>query len=114
MDCTALLGKLPRFRNNSVLIQRQQTVYDIIDEVIEAHKIFAADYDAIAKDFYTGDAVTTAKKLFDFCKGNIKYKIEGEGKQTTKSPAAILTYRQGDCKHYAGFIGGVLDAINRK
>lgn len=113
MQSSFLLGRLPEFQNNAVLIQKQQTVFDIINEVLTAHEIFAADYNNIASDFYTGNTETTCKKLFDFCKANVRYKIEGEGRQTTKSPAAILTIAEGDCKHYAGFIGGVLDAINR-
>jgi hypothetical protein len=114
MDCDVLLGKLPAYKKEFVLIQNKQTVHDIVREVLEAHKVFAGDYDEIAEDFWTGDIVTTCKALFDFCKDNINYKIEHEGKQTTKSPAAILAMGFGDCKHYAGFIGGVLSAIERR
>jgi hypothetical protein len=114
MESSLLIGKLPPYQNNAVLVQRNQTVYDIINEVLEAHELFRRDYDNIAADFWTGDIETTARKIFDFLKRNVRYKIETEGKQTTKSPAAILAHGIGDCKHYASFINGVFDAINRK
>jgi len=114
MESSLLIGKLPPFQNNAVLVQRNQTVYDIINEVLDAHDLFRKDYDNIATDFWTGDIETTAKKIFDFLKRNVRYKIETEGKQTTKSPAAMLATAIGDCKHYASFINGLFDAINRK
>jgi hypothetical protein len=114
MESSLLIGKLPPYQNNAVMVQRNQTVYDIINEVLDAHELFRKDYDNIAADFWTGDIETTARKLFDFLKRNVRYKIETEGKQTTKSPAAILAHGVGDCKHYASFINGVFDAINRK
>jgi hypothetical protein len=114
VSSSLLIGKLPRFAGNAMTIVKKQSVYDIINEVLDAHKIFAPDYNNIATDFWKGNVIDTCKAIFSFCKSNISYKIEGEGRQTTKSPAAMLTSGEGDCKHYAGFIGGVLDAINRK
>lgn len=113
---SSLLGKLPPFTNQSTLIEKNQGVHDIIREVQEAHNIFCSDYDCIATEFLRGNTYETCKALFDFCKINIRYKIESEDKQTTKSPAAILALGDsigGDCKHYAGFIAGVLDALSR-
>jgi len=108
-----LLQKLPPFTNSSLLIENKQSVHDIINEVLEAHKIFENDYNNIAADFWAGSPAETAKVLFKFLKDNVRYKIEGEDYQTTKSPAAILAMKQGDCKHYAGFIGGILAACSR-
>lgn len=109
-----LLGKLPPFSNRRVLIEGKQSVNDIIREVLTAHRIFATDYDKIAADFWQGSVYNTCLYLWNFCKSTVKYKVEQEENQTTKSPAAILTQATGDCKHYAGFIGGVLDALNRQ
>lgn len=108
-----LLEYLPPFNNNSVLIEKNQEVHDIVREVIEAHKYFGQDYDFIYQFFDTGSIKDVCKSLFDFCKQNVDYKIESETKQTTKSPAAIVATGEGDCKHYAGFIAGVLSAIVR-
>jgi transglutaminase-like putative cysteine protease len=114
MNSNDLLAVLPPYTNTSVTIKKTQTVNDIVREVLEAHAAFAPHYDSIAAFFDNGSNATIARNLFDFLKSNVRYKIEPEEKQTTKSPAAILSQAQGDCKHYAGFIAGVLDALNRQ
>lgn len=108
-----LLEVLPPFLNDSIIIEKKQDIHDIIKEVLEAHRFFSNDYDYIFQFFDAGSIKQICENLFNFCKSNIDYKIESEDQQTTKSPAAILATGEGDCKHYAGFIGGVLSAINR-
>jgi hypothetical protein len=109
-----LLGKLPPYSNRRVVIERRQSVYDIIREVLTAHRLFASHYDTIAAEFWRGDLSRTSAYLWQFCKNNIRYHVETEESQTTKSPAAMLSHAVGDCKHYAGFVGGVLDALRRQ
>lgn len=109
----AVLEKLPPFSNRYKMIRKNQTVNDIVNEVLAAHEVFKPDYNAIAGEFYQGNNVETAKALFNFLKKNVQYKIETEANQTTKSPAAIVETAQGDCKHYSGFVAGVLDALTR-
>jgi hypothetical protein len=82
--------------------------------MLSAHKMYAGEYDKISQDFYTGDGVQTAKKLFDFLKKNVKYKIESDQAQRIMSPGAILSLGKNDCKNYALFIMGVLDSLKRK
>lgn len=113
MHVETLLNELPPFLGNYRLVSHAQTVGQIINEVVEAHKRFFTDYDKIAKHFYYPDPVKTFKGLFSFLKGNVEYREESEEKQTITSPAGILSLGEGDCKHYASFIGGVLDALKR-
>lgn len=113
MDRNVLLGKLPPYLHRYTTIKNDQSVYDIVKEVLEAHQIFASDYDRIGDDFNYGSNLDIAKRLFNFLKQNVKYDIESEESQTTKSPSALLVQGYGDCKHYAGFIAGVFDALNR-
>lgn len=111
-----LLQYLPPFQDHHKVIEDDQSVHDIIKEVLSAHEAFANDYDCIAELFPLDRSLTVAnylKRLFDFCKENIDYEIESEEYQTTRSPAATLTMGYGDCKHYAGFIAGIIDANNR-
>lgn len=108
-----LLGYLPPFDNKMQLIEGSQEVPDIIGEVVESHKVFAPDYDRIYKFFDNGSIREICRRLFEFCKKNIVYVVEGVQQQTTKSPSAVLAQGFGDCKHYAGMIGGVLSAIVR-
>lgn len=108
-----LLAALPPFNNQSVLIESAQDVPDIIREVLNAHNHFADDYNFIYKFFDQGSVKQICEQLFYFCKENISYVVESDREQTTKSPAAILALGYGDCKHYAAFISGVLNAISR-
>lgn len=108
-----LLRHLPPFRDERVLIKHDQKVSDIIHQILDAHKRYAKYYDAIALYF---DATTTDEictNIYSFLKDEIKYKEESDQEQTTALPGAILSWKKGDCKHYASFTGGVLDAINR-
>lgn len=111
-----LIKKLPESVLRKQSISKRQDVPRIMQEVLDAHQAFAEHYDRIGMDFYTGTIRGTAQKLFNFCKRNMLYVIESEKSQTTRSPQAILKTAQTwgvDCKHYAGFIGGCLDAIKR-
>jgi hypothetical protein len=110
MDRNILLKILPEPEGNEDMIKKRQDVYDIINEVLAAHDEFAADYDLIADRFANGNV---PKKLYQFCRENVTYEVEKEKWQTTRSPAVLLQMGFGDCKHFAGFIAGVLDALNR-
>lgn len=109
-----LLAELPPYRDEWVTIaDRQEVERDIIPEIVQAHKAFAKDYDKIAP-FFIGDTLKqTCENLYNFCIDNIRYKEEPEKMQTTALPAGLLTRGYGDCKAYAGFIGGCLGAISR-
>ena len=114
MQKNLLLGRLKQFGGNSKMLVRDQQVPDIISAMISAHKMYASEYDKISQDFYSGDGVQTAKKLFQFLKKNVQYKIESDKSQRIMSPSAILSLGKNDCKNYALFIMGVLDSLKRK
>jgi hypothetical protein len=114
MQKNLLLGRLKSFGGNSKMLVRDQQVPDIISAMLSAHKMYASEYDKISQDFYSGDGVQTAKKLFEFLKKNVRYKIESDQAQRIMSPAAILSLGKNDCKNYALFIMGVLDSLKRK
>jgi hypothetical protein len=107
-----VLALLPPFRNKRKLVTWRQSTALLVKEILKTHQEYEVDYDLIYPLFDTGDLYTTCKGLWDFCKYNLTYTIEPESEQTVKSPAAILQPGENiDCKHYASFIGGVLDAI---
>ena len=114
MQKNLLLGRLKPFGGNSQMLVRDQQVPDIISAMLSAHKLYASEYDKISKDFYSNGGVQTAKKLFEFLKKNIHYKIESDKNQRIMSPSAILSLGKNDCKNYALFIMGVLDSLKRK
>ena len=114
MQKNVLLGRLKPFGGDSKMLVRDQQVPDIISAMLSAHKLYASEYDKISKDFYAGDGIQTAKKLFEFLKKNVRYKIESDKNQRIMSPSAILSLGKNDCKNYALFIMGVLDSLKRK
>jgi hypothetical protein len=96
------------------LILADQDAYDIIARMMLKHKTCACDYSKIAQEFEGRDIYEVAENLFNFCKKNIQYKEEKIAKQYVSSPQTILQRGYCDCKGYALFCGGVLDALNRQ
>jgi hypothetical protein len=96
------------------LLINEQQVKDIVSAMLEAHKTYASEYDKISDNFYSGGAVQTAKKIFQFLKKNIKYTVDSEASQKIMSPSAIISIGKNDCKNYALFIVGILDSLRRK
>lgn len=108
-----MLRVLPPFRGMEDVIDPDQSTRSIVKEMLQAHRIFADHYDTIADLWMTGQLNRVPRRLFDFCASKLRYVEEDTEEQTTRSPAGILVMREVDCKHYSGFIAGVLDAINR-
>lgn len=108
-----ILKELPQFANRKVELIADQSVSDIMAGMKKAHKDFAGDYDKICVYFLGNTVEKTCKNIFHFLRSNTNYFVESEDLQTVKSPAAILHTKNIDCKNYALFAGGVLDAINR-
>lgn len=108
-----ILSRLPDYSNDWVKVVENQDVDDIITLIIDRHYDNEQYYDAIAAEFEGRDTDETCDNLVNFCLRNIKYKAEGKNRQTVGTPQAILTRGEGDCKHFASFIGGCLGAIER-
>lgn len=108
-----ILNTLPQYKNQYAHISDNQSVGDIIKAIKSCHKDFANDYDNIAPFFIGSNAYHTCENIFYFLRDNVNYFIESEDEQTVKSPAAILKTGEIDCKGFALFSCGVLDAINR-
>jgi hypothetical protein len=108
-----LLKKIGQPSPAPALVKYEQSAYDIVKRIREKHLKSAKYYDAIAADFNYQDTRAVAAALWDFCKNNIRYKEESAELQTVSAPQTILKNGQCDCKGYAMFIGGVLDALNR-
>jgi hypothetical protein len=114
MNPGIVLGKLNPYKGSSVKIVSDQDTDDIINSICKAHNLYADDYKKIALYFKGDNYRKTAKKIYDFLKKNVKYKIESSEKQTVKSPAAIVAEGStvgGDCKHYSLFSGGILQQL---
>lgn len=113
INANTILRYLPTYKGDVQIITDNQSVEDIMQAMQIFHKKYAGDYDKIYQFFVSNTPEKTAKKLFDFLKQNCSYNIEGIEKQTVRNPSAILATKKIDCKNYALFIGGIIDAINR-
>jgi len=108
-----LLEALPHYKDEWVLINPEQSVQDIVHEVLQAHDEFAQYYDSIATYFDNDSIKKIAADLYTFCKKNLKYNEEPESFQSTSVPQGLLYRGECDCKGYSNFIGGILDGLNR-
>lgn len=106
-----ILSILPATLGKDYLVVSDQSTTDIIREVVKSHKYFHNDYLLISDLFDSSNDFECLEGIFDFLKENVRYKIETDDEQTTKSPARLLIAGYGDCKHYAGFVGGVVDCL---
>lgn len=113
VDAKKILGKLNQYEGESLKLAENQNVFDIIAAISHSHKVDAKEYDKIYMYFIGKTPEETAKNIFSFLKKNTRYFMESADRQTVKSPAAILKEKYIDCKNYALFAGGILDAINR-
>jgi len=107
-----ILGKLTPFLNQQNVVVENQGVNDIISGILETHNKYLDEYDKIFPYFIGSDLQETSKNIFDFLKRNVPYYIESNELQFLKSPSSIVS-TPSDCKSYALFSCGVLDAIKR-
>ena len=107
------------FKNRRTVLSYSQNVGDIITGILSTHNMYKNDYDKICMYFNSPSLLQIGKKLYDYLLKNTHYIVEPDSYQTLRSPAAILTLGAKknvglDCKSYSLFIGGTLDALQRK
>jgi|HubBroStandDraft_5_1064220.scaffolds.fasta_scaffold00865_5 hypothetical protein len=101
-------------RPQPVVLVDDQDVSDITHYLRVKHKECAWMYDKIAMYFADEDVKTVCEELWQFCRENLEYHEEDEDEQRLSAPATMLRRGHADCKGYALFIGGVLDALCRR
>lgn len=112
-----IYSKLTPFQGRQDIIINDQSVGDIMQNLLKTHNIYKSEYDKIAGNFERNGTENTARGIYNFIKTNIPYKIESDNRQLLKSPSAILYTANSigsDCKNYSLFTGGILDALNRR
>jgi len=112
VSSNTILGKLMPFMNQQSVVVENQGVNDIIGGILDTHKKYQKEYDKIYPYFIGNDLYETSKNIFTFLKKNVPYYIESNDCQYLKSPSSIVS-TPSDCKSYALFSCGVLDAIKR-
>ena len=115
-----ILDAVPVFEGREEVVKKSNhTANQIVNEVLNAHVAFAGDYDLLVDEISFSRSEPLEDQLFSFCKKNLHYVVEESYYQSTRSPSGIIELGSVkgvgvDCKHYAGYIAGVLDAENRK
>ena len=110
-----LIGKVSPFTGKREIVVANQDTVDIIDALIKNHYKYSNEYDKIYRFFDGGTVEETAFNVWQFLKDDFKYTIEPEKMQILRSPAAILASNVIgiDCKGYATFANGIMDAYRR-
>ena len=91
-----------------------QDLNDIIRGIVRKHKECTGYYDVIFPMFDAeGSWYDVGERLWNFCKEQIRYNIESVEWQYVSTPATILKNGYCDCKGYALFCAGVIDAMKR-
>lgn len=111
MDAQLLMGLLDPYKGRADKIVEEQSTGDIIEAILKAHKDHASDYAKISSFFAGGSKRDVARKIYDFLRNNVKYRIESSARQTVTSPASLLALGRGDCKHYSLFSAGILQNL---
>lgn len=96
-----------------VVLEPDQDVSDIMRFMPWKHKKCRAYYDRIYEFFDEESVEGIAENIWQFLKGNISYFEEPDKDQRLSTPLTILERGYCDCKGYALFSGGVIDAMNR-
>lgn len=110
-----VLKKLGAFTQPApkILVQ-DQDVSDIIAGVVKKHKECTGYYDVLYPLFDgPGSWEDVAERLWTFCKEQIRYRVESTEWQWVSTPATILKNGFCDCKGYALFCAGIIDAMKR-
>lgn len=96
-----------------------QSTADIINQVLLQHQQNKVDAKKIAHLFDYGNIYETSQAIWDFLKYKVPYSVEPGTYQSTKTLSRFLydamhNTGKNDCKHFANFTGGILDALGYK
>jgi hypothetical protein len=96
-----------------VVLVNRQVVPDIIRYMPWKLERSRPYYDRIWMFFDSETVEEVGEGIFDFLKDQLFYLEEDDDAQVLSTPKEMLERGECDCKGYALFIGGVVDAINR-
>lgn len=110
MNREILSRKLPRPQYKDEKLCEFQTSADIARALRRAEYNSRLHSKKLAPFFKTSNDAKTCYRVWNFLRENIIYERESKRKQTAKEINRFLYEGFGDCKHYATFCVGVLNA----
>jgi hypothetical protein len=96
-----------------VMLVKKQVVKDIMKYMSVALVEFRPYYDKIYSFFEGSTMEEVGEQIFDFLKDQMIYEEESDEAQWLCNPRELLERGECDCKGYALFAAGVIDALNR-
>lgn len=90
-------------RDNATNAELQKAIEAAIPAAVQQTK-------KIAPRFKGRTEKETCRKIFDFLKSNVNYKVDGEN-QKVQLPSALLRDRTADCKSYSLFTAAILQNL---
>jgi len=97
------IGKSERIANH-------QTAKQIFGQMARAEKNSRGHSIALAPQFKQRSQRQTAQAVYHFLRDGMVYRKEPNSKQTAKEIRRYISDGYGDCKHYATFAVGILNA----
>ena len=114
MQANTVYKYLAPAKNISEMTIVNQSTRDIIQQVLDQHKLNVKQAKKIVHLFDTGEVYGTCQNIWNFLKYEVPYKVEPNDRQSTKTLSRIVydavKGSGNDCKHYSGFTGAILGA----
>jgi len=94
--------------NKKVLLHEKGETRDIIRVILKTAPVSLEDTRDFVRYIRSDNVYNTCRRIWDFLKSNIKYKIDPSGDQYIQTPAYTWYRKRGDCKSYSIFISSML------
>ena len=112
MNLTKIANRLiPPPKHTKTLRYADGVTRDIIKEVLDTYKQSIGMLDAFAPYLKGSTVEQTCKNIYSFWKSNIRYKVDPDGVQWAKTPAAVWHSKFCDCKSFSIAIATCLQAL---
>lgn len=105
---------IPKAKNKRAMENPDALTRDIVASILKCYEQSNYQVKDLAPYLDTGEIYSTCKKVWQFIKSNIAYKVDPENVQWVKEPAKTWHDRQCDCKGYAIFIASLLKWLGIK
>ena len=102
---------IPKADNKKVLKKRAGETRDIVREVLECYAESRDQLKDFAPYLKGRTATETCRNIWQFWKENIGYRVDAEGVQWIKTPAAVWETKFCDCKSFSVAVAASLYAL---
>lgn len=92
-----------QYKVGATNMQLQRAIEAAVPSAVKQMKGMASRFQGVSE-------IDTCRKIFDYLKNNIHYKVDGDN-QKIKLPSALIREGEGDCKSYALFTAAVLSNL---